>query len=101
MDRVLTLEQNDLPPLFQAADQISQAAQSRFLRGLRAEVLLLVIVAIIGMFSWKVNNIDWIGIFAVFVLFLVMILQLHWLLNHPERLWYEGRAVAESTKSLA
>ena len=96
------LDSTDLPPLFQAADKAAAQAQTRFLFALRAQLGLVILAAAIGAAAVSTGG-RWHGLaFAGAAAFLLAIAVRGYLLQHrPERKWYEGRAAAESVKTLA
>jgi hypothetical protein len=100
-----TLAYSELPAMFRAADASSQKGQRRFIGEGLFSILFLFLAAVAGLFTYKqeLGSImaDWAGIAAAFAFFLSLILQLDRLLFRPEQRWYDGRALAESTKTLA
>lgn len=99
-----TLREEDLPALFQSADKNSLKAQKQFLRRTGAGLLMLVIAAGVGMFTWRVagtGTADLAGVAAAVAFFIAFLLQFYLHRDRPEELWYKGRAVAESAKTLA
>ena len=97
----MTLEEKDLPALYQAADKNSMEAQTWFLRATAAELSMVVIAATAGAFTWVAGGPDWAGVIAASAFVTAIILRVYLLTNRPERTWYDGRAVAESAKNLA
>jgi hypothetical protein len=87
-----TLADADLPALYRAADASSLDAQTNYGRRVAATLVFAVAGAAAG-----AAGVDW-GAAAAFFVSLVM--QLDLARNRPERGWYEGRALAESAKSL-
>ncbi len=99
----MALTDDDLPALFRAADQNSLDAQQRFLLSLRVQLGLLVGAAIGGALTWRLGSsqADWAGIAAAVAFVLAALLRIDLLRSRPERTWYDGRAAAESAKTLA
>jgi len=98
------LRDNDLPVLFQAADAASLRAQSRLLWETAISLLMLIVAAIAGAFVWKIagtGRTDWAGVLAAGAFVTAVLLQRDLLDKRPEKRWYEGRAAAESAKTLA
>jgi protein-S-isoprenylcysteine O-methyltransferase Ste14 len=96
------------PAAFEAADSFSLEGQRKTLRGTSARLILTVLATLclsIGPL-WPTeigehHEIEIVGIVAA-ALFLVAFLYEVWLLRlKPESEWYDGRAVAESTKTLS
>lgn len=96
-----TLRDEDLPGFWQAADAASMAGQKHALRLTQARIAGLVLAALSGAFLALPERptIAAVGAVVGFVLALVAEVTA-WVLQ-PERDWYSGRALAESTKTLA
>src|SRR5712664_3239607 len=97
------LEDRDLPPIFHAADKSSLAAQSKFLNALGVRLSGLVAAGAFGLATWKAGQTtpDWAGVLAALCFFTAVIVEIYLLKTRPERTWYEGRAAAESVKTLS
>jgi hypothetical protein len=82
---------------------MSERAQREFLWLTRSQLLLVLIAAIAGVVTLKAGKNDTpVGAAVGLVAFLVSILlRIFMLARHPESHWYEGRAAAESVKTLA
>lgn len=94
-------EPGDLPALFRAADRTADEAQARFLLLTRLRLAGLLVAAAggaVGIRIWGIPVAAWVALLA-FTAALASELMLA--LTRPERAWYEGRAAAESTKTLA
>lgn len=92
-----------LPALFRSADMASVAAQ-RTLFALRGtQLALLVLAAIAGVYHVESGNggVDWAGVVAAVAFVTGALLETTLLTMDPEKSWYQGRAVAESAKTLA
>jgi hypothetical protein len=97
----IRLDDSHLPELFARADSLSLNSQRAYLRGTRIRLALAVCSAILATIAFNVGEIDFAS-FAVAIAFLVALLIEFWLLaSKPERNWYDGRALAESIKTLA
>jgi hypothetical protein len=95
------MTENDLPALFKRADAAAAAGQRHYLRATRATLGCSVLAAAFGAISFSSDRTDWAAVIATGA-FAVMILTTVFLLTErPERRWYEGRAGAESAKTLA
>ncbi|MFJ8433556.1 DUF4231 domain-containing protein [Kitasatospora sp. NPDC094019] len=94
-DRVVR-ERELLPELFWAADSASQQGQHRAVRLSAAELLLLVAAATAG----SADGRPWAWLAAVAYLGAIGLSAVTSRQN-PQGLWYEGRAAAESVKTLA
>ena len=99
----MTLSDGDLPPLYQAADKSSIEAQSRFLWATRFRLFGLCGAALFGMFTWKYGSspVDWSGALAAVCFTVALVVEVFLYETKPERTWYEGRAAAESVKTLS
>jgi len=97
------LEDTDLPGLFESADSASLDGQRQYLRTVRLRLLLAVLAACTGVVQWKLGprQIDVAAIGTALTLVGVLLTELNLRTARPENRWYDGRALAESTKSLA
>jgi hypothetical protein len=93
----------DLPPLYHAADESSTRAQKLFLRLVVGRLFFLLTAALFGFEVWKRGSspVDWAGVAAAFCFALALLVEVYLYQTKPERTWYEGRAAAESVKSLS
>lgn len=99
-----TLLEEDLPALYQAANDNSLKAQRQFLRRTGGGLIMVVIAAGAGAFTWRVAGLgtaDLAGIVAAVAFCVAILLRLYLLTDRPETTWYGGRAAAESAKTLA
>lgn len=96
-----SLTRDDYPALYQAADAQSLEGQAHYLRATRLRLALVVVAASAGALASAVHGwsaIAWLGAAAFAgAAFVEMYLRV----SRPDRLWYDGRAAAESAKSLA
>ncbi|NLU69438.1 DUF4231 domain-containing protein [Streptomyces sp. HNM0574] len=95
------IRETDLPALFIAADRNSAAGQRRTLRATRLRLLLLALAAVSGAVSWQAGRLDVAGFIGAAALATALVVEVYLLTSRPERQWYDGRAVAESVKSLS
>jgi hypothetical protein len=93
----------DLPPLYHAADKSSMEAQSRFLWATRIRLIGVLAAAFFGLFTWKLGSspVDWSGVLAASCFVVALVVEGFLYQTKPERTWYEGRAAAESIKTLS
>jgi SMODS and SLOG-associating 2TM effector domain 1/SMODS and SLOG-associating 2TM effector domain 3 len=103
----------DLPSVHDEASRSSQRAQSRFFKLMLAFLLLASAIALAGAFRWTVGGsfdlpfapasagIDVLGVFALVSLVGTLLVRRAFDVAEPQKAWYDGRAVAESVKSLA
>jgi hypothetical protein len=94
------LRDEDLPALFKAADAASRDGQRWFVEAVRGSLVLSVAAAFFGIPSLA-EDAAWpsAAAAAAFGLGALLSLYLYW--GRPERRWYDGRAAAESLKTLA
>ena len=94
---------DELPPLYRTASASSLEAQRRFLSTTKARLFLLTAAAAFGLFTWKFRQspTDWAGVLASGCFGITLILEIYLLTSKPDRTWYEGRAAAESAKTLS
>ncbi len=91
------MKESDFPGIYQAADTLSGNAQAHFFTALVFNLLSLVLAAAVSV----VNYPHWISAVVQAVLLAgAMASSVYLALVRPERLWYSGRAVAESIKTL-
>nr|WP_314576540.1 DUF4231 domain-containing protein [uncultured Pseudomonas sp.] len=91
------MQSSDFPGLYQAADSLSGAAQKHFFAALFVNLALLVIAAIVSVANcphWEA------AAFQAVVLAGALASSVYLATQRPERLWYSGRAVAESIKTV-
>jgi hypothetical protein len=99
----IQLGEDDLPELFQSADHAAIRGQRNYLREQAAQLLLLVMAAGVAKLSLRFGrtDLDWAQVGAAAAFVSAAILKGWSLSMRHDRLWYEARAVAESTKTLA
>jgi conflict system pore-forming effector with SLATT domain len=97
------LTDRDLPGLFQGADLASVEGQRRHIRGVRLRLTFAIIAAGTGITSLRVgaSGIDLLSIGTVIALVVVVSVEFYLKAVRPEDTWYDGRALAESAKSLS
>lgn len=92
----IKINSDDLPGLYQAADQASISAQSSYFRLLCLYLIILVAAAYVS-YLWPNDSLGAIASAALFLITLGILIALK--VNKPDDLWYNGRAVAESVKT--
>jgi hypothetical protein len=92
----------EFPEVFKVTDEASLAGQRAFVQSTRVQLILLVIASAAGSLSWTING-DWDGtaLLAGVAFSVAAILRLLIVMSRPHRAWYDGRAAAESIKTLA
>jgi hypothetical protein len=78
-------------------------AQSRFLWATRVRLFGVLAAAFLGLFTWKFGSspVDWSGVLAASCFAVALVVEGFLYQTKPERTWYEGRAAAESVKTLS
>ncbi len=91
----------EYPALYQAADRASHGGQYLSVRLRSAQLLLLLLAALLGAVSLEVGGLRWGGLLAAIAFAVAGLIEAMMLTVQPDKAWYQGRAVAESVKSLA
>jgi hypothetical protein len=92
----------DLPGLFQEADRASLAGQRRYVRLTGWRLVLAVLAAVAATLTFTVGRrLDLAALATAFAFGAAAVLEQYLLREEPDRAWYDGRAVAESVKTLA
>src|SRR5690606_35848313 len=90
------LQDHDLPVVFRSSDSASLEGQRSYVRGTKLRLGLAVAAAVCGALDQQA------AVTGLIVAFVLTICVEVWLLaERPEQFWYDGRALAESTKTLA
>ena len=97
----MTLTDADLPGAWRNADDESKRGQLLTLWLTGIKIVGGLTAAIGGVFSWRLGHIDLAAWLILAGFFSAFVCELFFLRLKPERTWYEGRAVAESIKTLA
>jgi hypothetical protein len=97
------LSRANLSPLAEAASEDSMAAQRRYLTATAAHLTCLVLAALFGALTFRPDpsGIDLAGAAAVGFFASAALLSAFLFGTRPDRQWYDGRAAAESMKTLA
>jgi uncharacterized membrane protein len=85
------------PTIFEKSDSKSITAQKNFITLNKAILILLVVSTFVS--SIKTEN-GWITFISSILLVISLILTILIMVFQPEKTWYDGRAIAESAKSL-
>lgn len=95
------IENKDFPNYFIAGDKVSITAQKYYIRLIRFDLILICIGAALSIYNWQTTNTKmWIYIIAGICLFISFVLSFIMKLKQYEDIWYRGRALAESVKTL-
>ncbi|GAA0944660.1 DUF4231 domain-containing protein [Kribbella koreensis] len=96
------LDDGDLPSLFAAADRTSLSGQQRYTGAVIWRSWLAVAAAASGIAAWRVGSqrVDVLAIITMVILLALLLVEVYLRSSKPNGAWYDGRAVAESVKSL-
>lgn len=94
-------EEITYPEAFVISDEASMSAQRRFLLFTRIQLGLLITASGIGAISWAAGSIDVAAMIAGVGLSAAASVRFLLSRKAPHQAWYEGRAAAESLKTLA
>lgn len=101
-DSTIKITDDDLPSLFRSADKASKEAQGKYLRLIKSDLFFLIAGAILSSVSIDNQTTNmWIAILGAILISVSVILTLLLKIFTYEKEWYGGRAIAESTKTLA
>lgn len=92
------INDNDLPGLFQSADNTSKNEQKRFFISIAIYLILLIAVSIVGFFDSLYGQ-SFLKISATFIFLSTLAITIWRKVQKPDNIWYNGRAVAESVKT--
>lgn len=91
------MKNEDFPALHRSANSLSLDAQRHFFNVLKLHLSLLCIGAALSALNFPCV---WIAITQVFALLGALFCSIYLFAKRPDRLWYAGRAVAESVKTI-
>ena len=91
------MKEEDFPGLFLAADKVAKNYQDKFKLVLKTNLITLVIAAILSFIPIS----HWIiPLLQLLVLLTTLLCSIYLATQKPEKIWYSGRALAESIKTL-
>ncbi len=96
-----SLRRVDYPAMYLAASEKSKSGETNFTRATVLRLAALLVAAVGGAASWSVRGGDLFGWVALLAFLVALGAESYILAARPEREWYEGRAAAESVKTLA
>jgi hypothetical protein len=94
------LVSEDFPALHGSANQQSLKAQRSFLLWSKIRLAGIVLAAVGGAIGWTTGRLHVGGAIAVVAFAAALAAELLMAIQRPDRIWYEGRAAAESAKTL-
>jgi hypothetical protein len=89
------------PAIFDSSDRYAAKWQSRFLRCQKIQLASLITAALGGATSWAFSSIKLSALVTIIALLVAVYVRIYLVQHQPERRWYNGRAAAESIKTLA
>jgi SMODS and SLOG-associating 2TM effector domain 3/SMODS and SLOG-associating 2TM effector domain 1 len=92
---------DDYGALYASVNASSLDGQRRFLNATRVRLIGLVFAAIGGAFTATTGRVDLAGFIGLVAFVAALSAEFYIVYAKPDRLWYEGRAAAESVKTLA
>ena len=95
------MEDKFYPKIFTIADDKSKSSQNRYINFNRASLVLIIIFAISSIFTYNNQGPNWLIIICTAAVILSTLINIYILFRRPEKKWYEGRAIAESVKTLS
>jgi hypothetical protein len=98
--RPAELAKDDYPDLYRLADTVSMTGRDNTFGQTRWYLVALTVGALAGAVTWNVGSQDLMGWISVVAFLLSGGLTLWLALRKPAESWYQGRAAAESVKSL-
>ena len=96
----VSIDESDFPALYHAADRNSFDGQRRFLTATQLRLVMLVVAAVFGLISWRRGRADLAAVVAGTAFSAALVAEVYLLRRRPDRRWYDGRAAAESAKTL-
>ncbi|PPT38720.1 hypothetical protein XarbCFBP8132_16240 [Xanthomonas arboricola] len=91
------MQEENFPALYRSADELSLSSQRQFFSALRMHLIMLIVAAIlsiVGISHWVVAALQLIALLGA------LGCSIYLFSVRPDRLWYAGRAVAESIKTI-
>ncbi|GAA1840963.1 DUF4231 domain-containing protein [Pseudonocardia ailaonensis] len=97
----VTLADGQLSAIYLAADKVSGAGQRRTKNLVRTELIALIVASAAGVTTLRVGEYDILAVVSALAFIVAMSATVTRALSKPEEDWYEGRAAAESARTLA
>jgi prepilin signal peptidase PulO-like enzyme (type II secretory pathway) len=95
------MDNKDYPNYFQASDKLSIDSQKYYLNIIRADLLSMIVAALLAIYSFQTTEYKLgVHILTGFSLLLGLILTIILKSKKYEDIWYQGRALAESCKTI-
>lgn len=101
-EQSLTLrDPEDLPALYRATNSMALDGQNRAIFAIRLRLGALLVATLGGLIAWSLSGVAVGGLVSLFAFLVAIGAELYSATERPEEQWYEGRAAAESVKTLA
>src|SRR5690349_11354850 len=98
----VTISDNELPNLFQAADCASKKAQYNYLWIIGSDLAFMIIASALAIYNYEsIDAKEWVYVVSGIFLLLGLIFTIIIKTKKFEDFWYQGRALAESCKTLS
>lgn len=97
----ISFTDSDLPGVHGAANNASDRGQKLYLSLSRTRFIALLVAAIAGALGIYRGSFDFFGLVIMMSFVVAAVAEAALIYFQPERNWYSGRAIAESTKTLA
>ncbi|WP_156081136.1 DUF4231 domain-containing protein [Microbispora rosea] len=90
----------DMPAMYRAADANSLTGRDQFFGATGVRIVALVAASCFSVVAWRVGRVDVAGILISLFFGIALVVEIFLAKTRPGHLWYQGRAVAESAKTL-
>lgn len=104
MEKAIAIEREDLPGIYYSASEGSIAAQKKFILLIKTNIGLLITLAVLSAINIGSIGVDFqylIPLISVVLIVLSIIITFATENGKFEKKWYDGRAIAESLKTLS
>lgn len=91
-----------MPALYVAADAASRSGQRRYTSAMATRLCLGLIAAICAAYSstFMAGDVELVGLGAALAFLFALAIELWLIARRPDRAWFDGRTIAEATKTL-
>lgn len=103
-DKAIKIEREDLPGIYYEASEASMSAQRTFLRLIKLNIFFLVVLSTLSSINISFISKEYqflIPLISTFFLILTIMITFATDSGKYEKKWYDGRAIAESLKTLS
>lgn len=99
-DIVELRDPEDFPALYRTVDSMSTDAQESALLAVKVRLGALLVATVGGLVTWSVSDVSSGAVVSLVAFLVALAAELYTGVARPEKQWYEGRAAAESIKTL-